>query len=363
MSSEFACRLNQINEFIEESNLDGLFIKRRDSFSWATCGFSNTIDEGSELGWGELYFTRDERYIISANVEKERFQNEEVRGMGFKSLDYPWHGEIDSFYARLFDGKRVGADVDFAGTENVNADLMGLRFDLSDGEIGRMRELCHDVAHAMADTCYESKPGMTGFEIKGEMLRKLTSRQIEAPVLFIGSDQRLFDYRHCLTKNIPVEKYFLMTVCARRHGLVCATSRLVHFGKLPEELETKIAKLACVDVAFIHNSVPGNTLDQVLQFGAEEYAAQGYPGEWKLHYQGGSIGYGLRDIEASELTKDVIRPGWCFAWNPTIKGTKIEDMFIQTDSGPDFLTMIDGWPTVTGTYKGVSLERPSILVR
>jgi creatinase/prolidase-like protein len=59
---------------------------------------------------------------------------------------------------------------------------------------------------------------------------------------------------------------------------------------------------------------------------------------WRLHHQGGTTGYGSREIIATPDTHDPIVAGNAFAWNPSITGYKSEETFVLTEGGPEVVT-------------------------
>jgi Xaa-Pro dipeptidase len=68
----------------------------------------------------------------------------------------------------------------------------------------------------------------------------------------------------------------------------------------------------------------------------------GFPEEWRLRHQRGMTGYASREIIATPKTHQEIKVGQAFAWNPSIKGTKAEETFVLTESGPEVITRVPG---------------------
>src|SRR4051794_13495982 len=66
----------------------------------------------------------------------------------------------------------------------------------------------------------------------------------------------------------------------------------------------------------------------------------GYPGEWQLHHQGRTTGYGSREVIATPSTLDCIEVGQSFAWNPSITGAKCEETFVVTAEGAELVTCL-----------------------
>ena len=89
-----------------------------------------------------------------------------------------------------------------------------------------------------------------------------------------------------------------------------------------------------------------------MQAGIDAYARQGYENEWRLHHQGGPMGYAARDFKATPTETRLVAEHQLVGWNPSITGTKSEDTML---SGGEILTSMEDWPQC-GT-------RPDILVR
>jgi hypothetical protein len=80
---------------------------------------------------------------------------------------------------------------------------------------------------------------------------------------------------------------------------------------------------------------PGRTVAETFADCRRFYADAGFPGEWRLHHQGGLTGYGSRELIATPHTDDLIEPGQAFAWNPSVTGAKAEETFVLTEAGPE----------------------------
>jgi hypothetical protein len=108
---------------------------------------------------------------------------------------------------------------------------------------------------------------------------------------------------------------------------------------------------------------PGVQASEVLRKGIDAYKEKGYPEEWRLHHQGGSIGYTGRDYRTNFKTPDLIQENQAFTWNPSITGTKSEDTILATSRGPELITRPILYPTLSMTVAGVIFKRPAILVK
>ncbi len=82
---------------------------------------------------------------------------------------------------------------------------------------------------------------------------------------------------------------------------------------------------------------PGRTLAEAFADCRCFYRDVGFPREIDLHHQGGTTGYGSREVIATPGTEDEIRTGQAFAWNPSITGAKAEETFVLTETGPEIV--------------------------
>jgi Xaa-Pro aminopeptidase len=153
----------------------------------------------------------------------------------------------------------------------------------------------------------------------------------------------------------------MISVNARKWGLIVSLTRFIHFGKVSEELRKKYEANVFIDCTMMAHTRPGVPAREVLQKGINAYREKGYPEEWKLHHQGGSIGYTGRDYRTHFKTPDVIQENQAFTWNPSITGTKSEDTILSTSNGPEMITRPIHYPTLSMIVAGITFTRPAIL--
>jgi Xaa-Pro aminopeptidase len=158
-----------------------------------------------------------------------------------------------------------------------------------------------------------------------------------------------------------VEKFLMVSVNARKGGLIVSLTRFIHFGKLPEELKEKYEANVFIDCTMMAHTRPGTPAREVLHIGSDSYRQKGYPEESKLHHQGGSIGYTGRDYRTHFNTPDIIQENQAFTWNPSLTGTKSEDTILATSKGPEMITHPIIYPTLNMKVAGTSFVRPAIL--
>ena len=358
---EIEIKQERIIKLLDKKGLDGIILAKNSNISWLTAGMENRIVFVSEEGAVKLIVLKDKILVLTNNIEAERVIKEE--GLGKKDFQLM----VNQWYERdLLDGLirkyRLGGDCYFPEVNNLQEEIKQLRFSLLPGEIERYRSLGRETAKIMTEVCKAIKPGDTENEVKGRLAQKLWSKNINPHLILVGSDERLFAYRHPIAKDKEIKRYVMVVTCAEKYGLIVNLSRFVHFGEIAEELMDKLRAVAKVDASFITNTRPGKKVADIFQEGIRTYGEVGYPGEWKLHHQGGGTGYEARDYIATSKINEVVQPNQAFAWNPSIKGVKSEDTIIVNKTENEIITDDPEWPKVEVEYNGEKISRPGILV-
>jgi hypothetical protein len=197
--------------------------------------------------------------------------------------------------------------------------------------------------------------------VVGRLCRELWKDRIDPVTLMAAADERVFRFRHPIPSEKSVDRYLMVSVNARKWGLIVSLTRFLHFGKVTGELKEKYLANVFIDCVFMAATQPGIPARQVLQRGIEAYAEKGFPEEWKLHHQGGSIGYTGRDYRTNFNTQDMIQENQAVTWNPSLTGTKSEDTILASSRGLEMITHPMSYPTLAMTVGGVSFVRADIL--
>ena len=360
--SELAEKERRIQDFLAKAELDAVAFSLQSNFAWATCGGDNHVATASDLGVATALFTRSGRkYVICENIEAPRIQAEEIADLGFELESFHWYeGKLADTIRRL-GGERIGSDTGIGGTRNIDSDFAPYRYSLTPPEIERYRRLGRGTAECMALACREVRPGMTEHEIAAALNVRLIALGITPNVTLIATDERIARYRHPIPTEKKLEKCAMLVTGAKRWGLIVSMTRLVHFGRISDDLRRKHEAVAKADAAFITNTRPGARVGDIVQKAIQTYADTGFAEEWKLHHQGGATGYRGRDYRATSESADVVLENQAFAWNPSITGTKSEDTIVASSGGVEIISEIPDWPMVEVEFEGQALKRPDIL--
>jgi Xaa-Pro aminopeptidase len=355
----------RVREFLQLKGFVGILFKRQANFSWMTGGGLNLVGITTELGATSLLITKDEKYLISNNIEGPRMiQEEGVEAQGFIPKTFPWYEDQETALVKdLVKGGSLGSDVSFPDATTVTEDIARLRYSLTPEEMERYRWLGEKASLALEKTLQETGQGEKESEVVGRLCRELWKDRIDPVTLMAAADERVFQFRHPIPSEKSIEKYLMVSVNARKWGLIVSLTRFVHFGKLPEEIKAKYLANVFIDCVFMASTRPGTAAKQVLHRGIEAYREKGFPEEWKLHHQGGSIGYTGRDYRTNFNTQDIIQENQAFTWNPSLRGTKSEDTILASAKGLEMITRPISYPSLSMTVDGIAFVRPDILVK
>ncbi len=328
--------------FCRSRSLEGVLLRRRSNIAWLTDGADVHVDGASATGVAAVLWTPRRKAVFCTNIETRRLADEEFSGAWeVRGTDW-WRPQ------ELPKGRLV--------TDFPDDPLTELRAPLTKQELRRIRELGAESAGELARLLRRVRRGQTEHEVAGELAGRLRRRGIFTPVLLVAADTRISRYRHPIPTAKRIGKTLMVAVCPRRHGLTVAMTRLVHFGrKLPSVLRRRHDAVCRVDAALHAATVPGQRWCDILAEGIRVYCETGFEKEWRLHHQGGPMGYEGRDFKATPSETRVVVERQAVGWNPSITGTKSEDTIL---SSGEVLTAMRGWPTGTCGRPDVLLRRP-----
>jgi len=352
----------QIVEWLRSENLDGVLLKRNENIAWLTGGAVELrVLTPNETGVAALLVTKEgARYYFTTANEAPRLHDEEFSALDFEPVVFPWYANDTDERALQLTHGQLASDTHIPGC--FPAHLYSLRAALRESEIARFRWLGVQTAEAVTEVLQRLKPGQTEYAIEAQVAEALLTRGILPSVYLMAADQRIFKYKHAVARGNKIDKYAMINLCARKWGLTVSITRFAHFGPPPAELEEKFRASAQVNAALLDATCEGATSAGLFNVAAEAYASNGFPGDEQLHHQGGATGYWEREWVATPSGKEKVVNNQAFAWNPSIRGGKVEDTVLLHDEKIELLTPTPKLPALASSANGNNYPATGILI-
>ena len=360
-NGELEAKHSKLLGWLIEQRLDAVLLRRNENIAWLTGGAVEVrVRVTSETGVASLLVTKEgARYYLTTANEAPRVKDEEFGALDFEPVMFPWYGDDTAETALRLGRDQVGSDTPIAGFVPVN--LYPLRMSLLEPEIARFRWLGAQTAKAVTEVLGGLEPGLTEFEMEARMAAALLSRGILPTVYLMAADERIFKYKHAVARGKTVQNYAMLNLCSRKWGLTCSITRFAFFGRVSSELADKFHAAAQVNAALLDATRAGVTSAELFRAAQEAYTREGYSGEEQLHHQGGATGYIEREWVAMPEGKDVVVDAQVFAWNPSIRGGKVEDTVLLRDGEIELLTPTADLPALEASSGGKSYPATGVL--
>jgi len=314
-----------------------------------------------ETGVGALLVTDEgNRYYLSTANEAPRLHDEEFGELDFEPVIFPWYANDTEDKALELTRGKLASDVSFPGS--FPAHMFPMRASLQETEIARFRWLGEATADAVTEVLHQLKPGQTEYVMEGLVAEALLSRGILPSVYLMAADERIFKYKHAVARGRVLDKYGMINLCARKWGLTVSITRFAHFGALPAELDERFHAAAQVNAALLDATRVEVTSAELFRVAADAYATAGFPGDEQMHHQGGATGYWEREWVATPDGKETVVNNQVFAWNPSIRGGKVEDTVLLRDGKIELLTPTPKLPVLDSSSGGNSYPATGVLI-
>jgi len=209
--------------------------------------------------------------------------------------------------------------------------------------MARCRWLGQQVGEILCKIAQVLSPGQSEEQIAQNLHVECTRRGIDLDVLIVGSDKRIFRYRHPLPTTRKVERYVLLHPAARRWGLHANVSRSVYFGTPPDEIKRPYWAVATLETHLLSRLAPGLPFSEIFEWQKNKYAELGYADEWRNHFQGGPTGYVVVDALRC-LTPTKVQVNQAFDWFITVTGAKVEELVLLSENGIEIPSFQSPWP-------------------
>jgi antitoxin VapB len=362
-NAELDAKHERLVELLRSQRLAGVLIRRNENVAWLTGGAVELrVLTPCETGVAALLVTAaGRRYYFTTENEAPRLHDEEFGSLDFEPVLFPWWADDTNAAAAKLAGGPLGSDTPGAGLTPVN--LAPLRAALGDAEIARYRWLGAETAAATVEALKAVEPGLSEYDLEAITAAALLRRGILPSVYLFAVDDRILKYKHAVARGARLQQYAMLNLCSRKWGLAISITRFVHFGALPAELGARFAAAAQVNAALFNATRVGATSAELFGVAQAAYAAQGFPGEERFHHQGGPTGYGEREWVATPAGTEVVVNKQAFAWNPSIRGGKVEDTVLLRDGVIENLTATPELPEIEASVEGSKYVAAGVLVK
>ncbi len=353
----------RLSEFLRAQGLAAVLIRRGENIAWVTGGaVEMRVCIPQETGVGALLITaQGRRFYLTTENEARRQADEEFEDLDFEAVTYPWYEDKLLSQARKLAGGPLGSDYPTADFTPV--DFYPLRASLTEPEIARYRWLGQQTADATVEVLESLSPGITEYEMEGRIASALLSRGILPSVLLMAADDRILRYKHSVARGARLEHYGMLNLCTRKWGLSASITRFVHFGPLPSELAVRFVAAAKVNAALLDATRVGATGAALFAVARNAYQDVGFPGEEERHHQGGPTGYAEREWVATPAGSQTVVDAQAFAWNPSIRGGKVEDTLLLQGGTWELLTPTPTLPRIEALADDSVYSATGVLVR
>ena len=370
--SEIDEKTSRLQQMLASNGLDGVVLNAQHNFAWLTAGGANGVDHSRENGVASLLVSREgKRFVLANSIEMPRMLAEEVSKDDFTPIEYSWQEEkADPGIVFERSKKLLGSSINLAtdiltgpNVSPIEGKVAMCRYSLTSSERVRYRDLGRDSAAGMKMATARVEQDDSEIQIAEKLRHELAVFGITSVVTLVAVDERISIFRHPIPTTKKLDKTALLVTCAKRHGLIVSLSRMVSFGKPSAELKARTEATAAVNAAFWHASKPGTSSAELYQEGARAYERLGFANEIDRHHQGGAAGYKTRDWVAHPAGTDVVQVDQAFAWNPSIRGTKVEETCIVGEGGIEVLTQSSDVPYVETKIEGQIYHSPGIIIQ
>jgi Xaa-Pro dipeptidase len=361
-NTELETKHQQVIEWLRNENLDGILIRRNENIAWLTGGAVEVrVLTPNETGVASLLVTAEgARYYLTTNNEAPRLADEEFGALDFEPILFPWYADATADKALELARGQVACDVPTPGFAHAN--LYPLRASLQETEIARFRWLGTQTGKAVSDALMNLERGNTEHIIEAQVAVELLRRGIQPSVYLMAADERILKYKHAVARNGKIDRFAMINLCTRRWGLTVSITRFAYFGAPPAELLENFHAAAQVNAALLDATREGATSAALFRIAADTYTRAGFPGDEQLHHQGGATGYWEREWIATPNGTDQVRNNQGFAWNPSVRGGKVEDTVLLKDGQIELLTPTPDLPALESSANGTRYPATGVLI-
>jgi Xaa-Pro aminopeptidase len=213
---EISEKFARLQKWMRENHYSGLCLTSARNFSWTTGGLAdNQIAHSKEVGDATIVITQyGHKFVVAPHSEVPRLMDQTLERLGYEPIETKWYAHPCDLSAQLNIPEPLASDIQ--RQDCATGDVAGLRREPSETEIRKYACAGPQCAEAVAEVARQVRPGMSERKIEAMIAHALFQRGLCPTVLRIGSDERVYRFRHCLTSDKLVRKYAMVNVCAKK---------------------------------------------------------------------------------------------------------------------------------------------------
>lgn len=351
-----------VARFLQETGCDGLLVLQPENFGWLTSGGSarGILNEAALPG---LYFSADNRWLLSCNVDTQRLFDEEIDGLGFQLKEWPWQWGRTQLLNDLCQGRTVACDQPLGTCKVVTDQLRKLRCGMTEYERACCQSLGQILSHALEATGRTLLKGEPEREVAGQLCHRLMHRGAAPVLIGVAGDERSRYYRQPGFTSYPVRESCVLTVVARKFGLCAQASRSICFGQPSADFRRDHDAACKVSATYLASSWPDAVPRQILAAGRRIFQIIGAEHDWLKCPQGHVTGRVAVEKELTPQTEELLENHSMVSWQVSVGSALSADTFLLSEEGPKIVTAIENWPVKRIRIQGAEFLRPDLLVR
>src|SRR5262249_20401722 len=179
----------QIASLLEALECEGLLVLGLENLCWLTSG-GGPRGMLSPVEPPALFYTADERWLVAANVDSQRFFDQEIDGLGFQLKEWPWHAGREPLLRELCRGRTGGCDLPLDGCKAAGDLMRKLRRVITIYDQACYRALGQVLGHALEATARTMSLEDTEREVAGQLAHRLLHRGAEPVAVGVAGDGR-----------------------------------------------------------------------------------------------------------------------------------------------------------------------------
>jgi len=363
MQGDASLKLGRVRRFLKQKGYTGLVLLRQDNFAWITTGGMNRVVIPSAEGFGAAVITETEAFLVAQVMDGQRILDEELNGLPLEYVPLRWYEESVLERALKLAGEKPAADVP-CRADCPLSEIHELHFPYTPLEIARFREVGAIADEVLTRVAGMIEPGMTDYDAEAMLLQEFARRGAISDVVLVGTDERIFQYRHPNPVGARLGKYVLLTPAVRYKGLHANIARSVYFGdSIPGEIASAYEAVRQVSANCMALCRTGASYRDILEEHKALLSEFGFADEWRGHYPGGRTGYFLCQAGHSLDPERRITETEAFEWFITVSGAKTAELTVKHGEETFVASNTGLWPSTDITRHGGTFPIPEIMLR